>query len=176
MPQIVNEFKKQYPNVKISIAIDNQLKDYIKNGKADVVFDDHATTDNFQHCFYKDEFIAVVPSAVSFKEKSVDIKKLYDYAYISVGDAKTDGYFDKSKFKDVLEFSSVDDQAVLEMIKQGIGVSILPALILIKKFKGVNKLKLTPPIYRNLYFSYKKGKKSYAVTKFIEFLKSYYNV
>ena len=80
-----------------------------------------------------DPFVAVAPSDMFSEKRQVSKEELYGQTYISINEKILDGYFDKSKFTNILEFESVDNVSVLYMIKQGLGFSVLPKLMLNKK-------------------------------------------
>ena len=77
-------------------------------------------------------------------------------------------------FKKTIKFSSTDDLGVLALVKQGIGVAILPSLSVQENFAGIHTALIEPECFRLLGFSYKKENKKYCLSKFVEFLKEYY--
>ena len=100
---------------------------------------------------------------------------MYAHTLISVEKSKEEAYFDKSKFSEQLNYESVDDFSVLSMVKEGLGVAILPSLVAKRRMQGVQVLKLEPKISRVLGFAYKKSKeKSFSTEKFLEFLGEQY--
>ena len=61
------------------------------------------------------------------------------------------------------------------MVKEGIGVSVLPSLTAKKHAKGVHTARLEPELYRPLGVSYRKSShSSFGVAKFIEYIKKRY--
>jgi DNA-binding transcriptional LysR family regulator len=139
---------------------------------ADVVFTDEYTYgDNLWIPIKEDPFVAVVPSHVLKGKRSVTREELYPYTYISINEKILDSYFDKSRFSNVLNFTSIDNVSVLYMVKEGLGFSVLPSLVTTQRIGGVHMLRLTPPISRTIGFACKKeGKPSYATKIFIEYL------
>lgn len=175
LPDILKEFKKIHPEVSVSISVEDGFSDWIKNDLADIVFTDSGKIENEEWIpFMNDPYVAVLPSKVMKEEKVVTREKLYDYTYISVNDSKTREYIVESKFKKIIKFSSTDDLGVLALVKEGIGVAVLPSLSMQKKFDGVHTLKLEPEIYRTLGFSFSKERMKSGLKKFVNFLKEYY--
>ena len=177
LPEIIKEFKSRYPNVSISISVEDGFSDWIKNDMVDIVFTDSGKKDGEEWIpFMKDRYVAVLPKGVLEDKKIVTREDLYKYTYISVNDSKTKEFIDEDKFKKIVKFSSTDDLGVLALVKEGIGVAILPSLILSSGFDGVHTALIEPEYFRLLGFSYRKDKMKYGLKKFIEFLQEYYSV
>ena len=175
LPEIIKEFKMQYPNVSISIAVEDKFSDWIKNDLADIVFTDSGAKDGEEWIpFMKDRYIAVLPDGVLDGHKTVNRDDLYEFTYISVNDSKNKECVDESRFKKIVKFSSTDDLGVLALVKEGIGVAILPSLVIQKGFSGVHTALIEPEYYRLLGFSYSKDKMKYGLKKFVKFLEEYY--
>lgn len=171
LPEIVKAFKLSNPSVRVSISVGNHLKNALLNGEADVVFSDSpAEGEAVWKELKKDPFVAVVPNALFAKRKSIRKEELYEYPYISTAEGLLKGYFDESKFKEVLRFQSVDDNSVLSMVKEELGVAVLPRLAVKSRGKGVKLLKLEPEIHRAIGYSYLKEKQTDALCAFVKFL------
>lgn len=174
LPEILKSFKKAHPNVKISIHVGDKLRDWLEKDVADIIF---ADVDAFgkNECvpIMNDRFLAVVPSNTFVGKKSVRREDLYDYPYISTNESSLRTYFDESKFQELVHFDSVDDTSVISMVKEGIGIAVLPSLMLKKQIKGVRLLKLEPEFTRTLGFAYKKSAvPPWSTATFIRYLKN----
>lgn len=175
LPEIIKEFKSIYPDVSISIAVEDTFNDWIKNDMIDVVFTDSGKKEGEEWIpFMKDRYVAVLPNGVLDDKETVTREDLYEYTYISVNDSKTKEVIDEGKFRKIVKFSSTDDLGVLALVKEGIGVAILPSLILSSGFNGVHTALIEPEFHRLLGFSYRKDKMKYGLKKFVEFLQDYY--
>ena len=175
LPELIKKFKSKYPDVSISISVENSFSGWLKNDLADVVFTDIEPQDNEEWVpFIKDRYVAVLPEGVLSNKKTVTKDALYKHTLISVNDSKTREFIDEKKFKKILKFSSTDDLGVLALVKQGIGVAILPSLSVQESFAGTHIALIEPEYFRVLAFSYKKENKKYCLLKFIQFLKDYY--
>lgn len=172
LPEIISKFRLAYPEIKISVSVEDNLQDWLEYGLVDVIFAD-------QLCFGENEwipikedpFVAVFPERMLNGKKVVSKEELYDHTYISINEKLLEPYFDKTKFPNVVNFESVDNVSVLYMIKQGLGFSVLPSLMTNKKIKGVKTIKLDPPVSRTIGFAYKKdGKLSHGAKLFINYL------
>lgn len=174
LPEIIGEFRRTHPEIKISVAVEDNLHNWLENDLADIVFTDELSFgDNVWLPIMNDPFVAVAPSDMFSEKRQVSKEELYGQTYISINEKILDGYFDKSKFTNILEFESVDNVSVLYMIKQGLGFSVLPKLMLNKKITGIKTVKLEEPLSRTIGVAYKKdAKQTFASKTFIDYLVS----
>lgn len=175
LPEIIREFSNLHPNVHISVAVEDNLQEWLENDMVDIIFTDELSfgSNNVWLPIKKDPFVAVLPSNIVKSNKKISKQELYQYTYISTNDKILDSYFDKNKFKSVLNFNSIDNVSVLYMIEQNLGFSLLPRLMVDKKINGIKILNLEEPISRTIGFSYKKSKPTYATKTFINYLMNY---
>ncbi len=173
LPEIITDFKKKNPDIRVSIVVEDNLKKLLEQGDVDVVFGDDTVlggTDSV--IIMNDPFVAVTPENLFQRRKSVRIEELYSYPYISTNEDLLLAHFDESKFSDVIKIESADLGAVLSMVARGMGIAVLPSLAADEKKRGFKTLKLSPDISRKIGFAHNKG--SYAVEKFVEYLKEKY--
>lgn len=172
LPEIIGQFRKAYPHIKISVLVEDNLQDWLERDLADIVFTDELTYgDNIWIPIREDPFVAVLPSKLPSKKRTVNREELYPYTYISVNEKALDSYFDQTKFANILNFESVDNVSVLYMVREGVGFSVLPSLMINQKIKDVRVVKLDPPISRTIGFAVKKhAKRTYATKTFVDYL------
>ncbi|MBR2965390.1 MAG: LysR family transcriptional regulator [Clostridia bacterium] len=172
LPEIISQFRAVYPNIKISVSVEDSLEDWLSNDLADIIFADELSFgDNTWIPFLEDPFVAVVPVDMFKGKKRVSKEDLYEHAFVSINEKVLDNYFDKSRFASVLDFESVDNVSVLHMIQHGLGVSVLPKLMMTKRISGIKTLELEEPICRTIGFAYKKdAKQTYASKTFIDYM------
>lgn len=172
LPEIISQFRSIHPDIKISLAVEDNLQNWLEKGLADIIFTDELNFgDGVWLPIQEDPFVAVFPSNMVKGKRTVSKEELYQYTYISVNETVLDSYFDKSKFANVLEFESVESVTVLYMIQQGMGFSVLPRLMTNKRINGVKILQLEEPICRTIGFAYRKNAKpNFATQTFIDFL------
>ncbi len=174
LPQILGEFKKKYPEITISITVGDSLKKFLESDKVDIFLGD-GNPDYEWIPLIKDDFVAVVPEAMFVEKDNVSFEELYKYPFIISENLTVLHSFDLSGFKEIITMSSEDDAPAVSMVRQSMGVTILPSLVLNGEQKGVRVLKLKPEISRELGISFKKkGSLSQSALKFINFLKSMY--
>ena len=87
-------------------------------------------------------------------------------------DGKIARYMSSVSMGNVINVDSHDDSSVIQMVKEGIGLSVLPAMS-VKGAEGVNSFRLEPPLRRTIGIMYEKKrfKKNMILRDFIDFLK-----
>jgi DNA-binding transcriptional LysR family regulator len=175
LPEIIRQFRSQHSDIKISVAVEDNLQDWLENDLVDIIFADELSfgCNNIWLPIKEDPFVAVVPSDLFKGKRKISKEELYQHTYISISEKILDSYFDKSRFTNVLNFESVDNVSVLYMIQQNLGFSILPQLMVDKRIQGIKVLKLEEPICRTIGFAYKNVKPTYATKTFINHLINY---
>ena len=172
LPKIIGRFRRAYPQIKISVAVEDDLQEWLDKNLVDIIFtDERSFGDNVWLPIMEDPFVAVVPSDLFKGKKKVGKEELYQHTFVSINEKILDGYFDKSRFVNVLDFESIDNVSVLYMIKQGLGFSVLPQIMINKRISGIKTMKLEEPLCRTIGFAYRKDtKKSEATKIFLDYL------
>ncbi len=179
LPQIIKEFKNLYPRVKFSISVLDSLREPIESNDADVYFGDvSAFGDKLEWIpIFDDEFVAIVPSDEFKGRRQVERQELYEFPYIKTNESILGKYFDEKKFKEVLDYISVEDFSVFNLVSQKVGITITNSLVAKRLVKGTKVLKIVPTIKRAVGVGYnneqKKGKQ---LNAFINFLKKNYKI
>ena len=85
--------------------------------------------------------------------------------------AEINAIFEKHNILPNINFTTWDDYAIMSMVESGLGISILPELILKRNPYRIVKKELEVPAYRNIGIAYR-SKKSLplAVKKFLEYI------
>lgn len=172
LPEIIRDYKKINDKVKFSIQIIDRLKDAIDKGMADVYFGDAHTYDGDIECFpiLKDEYVAVVPSSEFKGRRSISREELYPYPYIKTNETILNEVFRDENFKEIINYTSVEDFSLLTMVSKNIGVSVTNSLVARERVKGVKVLGLVPKLYRTIGVMYNKNI-SQEAKRFISYLK-----
>ena len=171
LPDILKRFKESNPDVHVSLIVSVSLRGWLAKNKADIVFGDNGTLRGDEWFpLMDDPFVAVVPENLYRDKETVSLEELYENSYISTKDVMYKGHIDETKFKEIIPFASADDAAVISLIREGMGISILPLLSCKAEEKGIRTIPLTPSIKRTLGFAYKNNCPP-AVEKFINFIK-----
>lgn len=180
LPEILNGFKEAHPNIGITITVGNKLDHWLSDDIADVLLG----TKEEENCWkplFQDHFVAVLPKTFFPGMKSIHYEALYPYTFITT-DNVTDYLhvaqnFALEKFKDIIVLNSEDDLSAVSMVREGIGVTILPFLVLKNNKKGVRLLKFEPELYRTIGVSTRKDcDTDSAAAKFARYIKEYFEM
>lgn len=175
LPEIIKAFREQYPAVKVSIKIENNLKKWLDDDIADVIFADTNIPNASWLKIADDPYMVYAPTDILQNKKVATANDLYNLPYILYNESNLNNYIDLSRFKEIVRYDSVDETSVISMVENGIGVAVLPSLMLKRKNKRAHTVKLTPEISRTLGVCYQNQDiKNPAKTKFIKFIKSLY--
>ncbi len=176
---VLKAFQQDYPQIKIDLKEGSieEIHDWILDHTVDLGLTSLQENDEFDYIpLHKDPMVAVVPQWYDLKNKNyIDIAEFENQPFIMASmDKQNDSDVDKVLKKAGIEvnvtFSSKDDIAIMSMVENGLGVSILPELITLRHFQNVHVLPLNPPFYRTLgigLFSLENA--SPAAAKFIEY-------
>ena len=138
LPSMVKNFSKKYPNIhfKISMGSSSQLHDKLDQNEVDCIFvSNYLLPDNLE--FYPmdtDELMLLTarnhPLADKLKVNLADIKD-ENYIYSEDGfDFEAGGIFEQNDIHPTVLYQLDDDVAVQKMVSDGMGISVLPKLLL----------------------------------------------
>ena len=138
LPSMVKKFSKKYPNIhfKISMGSSSQLHDKLDQNEVDCIFvSNYLLPDNLE--FYPmdtDELMLLTsrnhPLADKLKVNLADIKD-ENYIYSEDGfDYEAGGIFEQNDIHPTVLYQLDDDVAVQKMVSDGMGISVLPKLLL----------------------------------------------
>lgn len=155
LPKVLDYFQSNYPDVIFDIRECSQsdMVEGIKNGSMDLALMSSQGTEEIEFIPISEEpMYAVFSDKYDLKNfESVSISSLNDYPLIiEAFDLDTYAVFKKADMVPAAKYFSKDCVAILSMVKHGIGVSVLPALIL-EQFPGDYEYRLLdPPVNRIL--------------------------
>ncbi len=172
LPRMISEYRKDHPEVSFELLLGDytELDEWISDGRVDFAFTRMPVKEGFDAEFIeRDELKAVVPEDDPLSQcASVSAERLCGRPFIMLergGQAEARRFFDDSGVTPDVHYSTWDDYAVMSMVESGLGISILPSLILRRIPYRVSAVPLDPPAYRDICVATRKGRTMSLVAK-----------
>ena len=178
LPKIIKRFQKDYPNIDYELLLGDysEIERWISDGTVDFGFVRSPAKAGFETEFLaEDPLVAVLPENHPLaKEEKFPASAFKDEPFILLErgeDSDVADILEKQGIKADIRFTTWDDYAIMSMVENGLGISILPQLILRRApYKIVTK-PLDVPAYRKIGIALKDKKTaSVAVKRFLEYL------
>ncbi len=155
LAKIIKGFNKKFQDIHINVLVVENIRKVYEDGEADILFGEKINVDNI--CWEKlftDPYIVIIPKQYNFSGDCIKREELYKQTFIKVKDGKISEYIDESRFYDVINVVSQDDSSAIHMVKEELGVAILP-LLSVYDNKSVKCIELDPELHRILGLSYR---------------------
>jgi DNA-binding transcriptional LysR family regulator len=182
LPGLIKDFKGQYPAVHFELHQGDytEISNWIKEGSVDFGFVNPNAVSNLTAIpLQKDEMFAVLPdNHILAQQKEVSLKELMKEPYILLDEGEISEpltIFEQNNFKPNIQYRVHDDYAIMSMIEQGLGISILPKLVLNRCPYHIVTKRISPSFSRTISLAYKdKRVLPIASRFFIDFIVSQY--
>lgn len=155
LPRVLEFFQENYPDIVFQITECGQA-DMIKglqNGSLDIALMSDPDTDTIDFIpVYEDPLLAVFSDKYDLsKYDYIPAEQLKKYPFVLESfDMDTDRFFLNAGFEPDVRYYSRDCIAILSMVKQGLGVAVLPELI-VEIYPGNYEARMTDPeFYRTI--------------------------
>ena len=179
LPNIIRAFQKDYPGIDYELLLGDytEIEEWISEGRVDCGFLRLPTHPEFATILLEqDKLLAVLPEnhRLACGEK-VPLAALCDEPFLLLekgGKAEVSEIFERNNLSPRIHFTTWDDYAIMSMVESGLGISILPELILKRiPYKIVAK-ELDVPAFRTIAVALRaQNTASFAAKKFLEYLK-----
>lgn len=157
LPEILKAFNEQYPNIEVKLIEGDyiEIEHWVSTGAIDFGFVSLPTAQSLESIpLTKDRMQCLLPSEHPFaNEKSISPILLKDEDFIvskKGSDNDVNRVFMKTGLKPKIKFELGDDQAIISMVANGLGVSILPELILYKVPENIRIIPVEGEFYRTI--------------------------
>ena len=163
LPHVIKEFQKDYPNIDYELLLGDytEIEEWIHIGRVDCGFL---------------RLMAIIPEnhPLSHVDK-FPVSALCDEPFMLLekgAKAEISEIFERNNLIPNVKFTTWDDYAVMSMVENGLGIAILPELILQRVPYKILSKELDVPAYRDIGLALRTPKNaSLAVKKFLEYLK-----
>ena len=178
LPNIIKEFKKDYPHIDYELLLGDytEIEKWILEGRVDCGFLRLPTHPELETIFLeKDQLMAIIPEhhhLVTSEKFPVTALCNEPFMLLEKGaKAEVSEIFEKNGLTPKVHFTTWDDYAIMSMVESGLGISILPQLILKRIPYKIIAKELDVPAYRNIGLALRNRKTaSLAVKRFMEYL------
>ncbi|WP_440955731.1 LysR substrate-binding domain-containing protein [Methanosarcina sp. Mfa9] len=178
LPNIIKEFQKDYPNIDYELLLGDytEIESWISEGRVDCGFLRLPAHPEFETIFLEqDKLLVVLPEDHPMADcECFSVKALCDYPFMLLekgAKAEISEIFEKCNIEPKVHFTTWDDYAIMSMVESGLGISILPELILQRIPYRIVIKELDIPAYRKIGLAMRDKKSaSLAVKRFLDYL------
>ncbi|TWT00153.1 LysR family transcriptional regulator [Planomicrobium sp. CPCC 101079] len=182
LPNMIRAFKKDFPKIEFEFLLGDytEIESWILTGRVDFGFVRLPVKTELETIFLeKDRLLAVIPEdhplASAEKFPLQDLQNSPFMLLEKGAKAEVAEIFEKHRIVPQINFTTWDDYAILSMVENGLGISILPELILRRIPHKIKAIELEVPAYRNIGIAMREQKSlSLACKRFLDYL-SYRN-
>lgn len=183
LPNIIKAFQKDFPGIDYELLLGDytEIEQWITEGRVDCGFLRLTEDIKFETInLHRDRLLAILPQdhpLAGLEKIPVAALRNEPFMLLEKGaKAEISEIFERNGLTPQVRFTTWDDYAVMSMVESGLGISILPELILKRIPYNIVAKELDVPAYRDIAFAVR-GEKyaSTAVKKFINYLGYRYN-
>lgn len=159
LPKIVHHFREKYPQIDLAIYEGgyDEILTWLKQGQVDLGFVPLPQNGVESVSFTADHLVIVLPPHHPLKaETSLCLEQIATEPFIMPKegcDQLVKEVFRKQQLTPNTQFEIGNTETILSMVAEGLGVTIIPQLMLPKLITDVAIAQLTPIVYRNIGLS-----------------------
>ncbi len=178
LPNIIKEFQKDYPDIDYELLLGDysEIEEWILEGRVDCGFLRLPTHAELETVFLEqDRLMVVLPEGHRLADcERFPVNALVEDPFMLLekgARAEVSEIFERCGLTPKVHFTTWDDYAIMAMVESGLGISILPELILKRIPYRIVVKELEIPAYRSIAVALKEKKSaSLAVKRFLEYL------
>lgn len=178
LPNIIKAFQKDYPGIDYELLLGDytEIEEWIREGRVDCGFTRTPTCPDFDTEFLEqDRLLAIFPENHPLtKLDRVPLAALCEEPFMLLekgAKAEISEVFERNGLTPRVHFTTWDDYAVMAMVESGLGISMLPELILKRMQYKIVAKELDVSAKRNIVVALRDQKTaSLAVKRFLEYL------
>ena len=157
LPGVIKEFQRDYPNVDIKLLNGDyhDVEKWLTEGSVDLGFVNLPTKLNCECiALMEDRLLAILPPDHKFasypKFPLVECETEAFITLLETSNHDANKALSAAGIKPNIKFSTKDDYAIIAMVEQGLGISIMPELRLRGRHDNVAVKELVPPSKRTI--------------------------
>ena len=175
LPGMIQAFQSAHPQVELKMFSGDyaDVEQWLGDGTVDLAFVSLPAPENTRAIpLVEDELLAILPKGHPLaNQPRIDAAKLGREPFISLpkrSDHDIHRALDKAGITPNIRFTTKDDYAVIAMVEQGLGISIVPELLVRGRGQRVELRPLEPRSTRTIALALPQGNASPAVEAFAE--------
>lgn len=178
MPAIMTAFREVYPEIMVNIFQGTyaDVESWLKNGTIDVGFLSESCAKDFYYTpIYKDRLLCLTPKNFTVANPDyISVDELENQAFVfqrEACDTDVQAFLDKYHISIKTNHHVIDDQSTVALIEAGMGIGIMPEILVKKMSSNINSYALNPEEYRTICLATTHPHiLSPAVNRFIQFV------
>ncbi len=175
LPNIIKRFQADYPNIEYELLLGDysEIEEWIAEGRVDCGFLRLPTLPEFETIDLKrDSLLAVIPEEHPLAGQEIFPIKAFDGQLFMMlekgGNYEITELFERHDIHPDIRFTTWDDYAVMSMVENGLGIAILPELILKRIPYHIVTKPIDVPAYREIGLAYRSRRSlSLAAERFV---------
>lgn len=178
LPNMIKRFQKDYPEIHFELLLGDytEIEDWIAEGRVDFGFLRLPAAACIETAFVEnDRLLAVIPRDHPFAHADtfpiIELTKSPFMLLEKGANSDMIEIFERHKISVQVRFTTWDDYAIMSMVENGLGISILPELILQRIPWRIMAKELEVPAFRKIGIAMRSAKTlPLAVKRFLEYL------
>ncbi len=176
LPNIIRMYRRDHPNVEYEMLLGDytEIESWVREGRVDVGFTRLVPDMGLEaETLARDRLLAVVPAGE--RRETIPLRELAEGPFMLLekgAKAEVSELFESNGLVPAVAFTTWDDYAVMSMVESGLGVSILPELILRRAPYRISAVPLDVPAYRDICVVMRdRARLPLAAKRFLDYLK-----
>ncbi len=177
LPGIIKEFTEAYPSAEFSMFNGDyfDVEQWLLDGEIDVGFISLPAPSGCDTVtLSEDRLLVIMPKSHRLSVlDAIPVESVAEEPFITLpqtSDHDIHRALDKAGIKPNVKYTTKDDYALIAMVAQGLGISVVPELLLMGRHYDIDIKPLEPPASRTIALSVKnRAQLSASAAKFIDF-------
>lgn len=180
LPGMIQQFQLQHPKAELQMLSGDysDIDQWLRDGSVDIGFITLPAPENVQVIpLAEDPLVAILPRGHRLAAMhAVPIHEMGSEPFISLRQSSNHDIYralDKAGVRPNIRYSTKDDYALIAMVQQGLGISIVPELLIGNRRDGIEVRPLRPSVHRTIALAIPKRDPLPAVKAFAEIAQSW---
>ena len=178
LPYVLKEYQKKCTGTSIEITVGNiEMQDWLDKDNVDLVLGEESMKGGYKWLpLREDSYYGVVPCDHPLaNRRRISVEEMAEYPFIMSQILELKQQLKpliKSPIREEIQINAADDAALLSLVEEGLGVSILPEMSLKGHSPLVTVLELDPPLKRTIGIIMPRSPRKH-VNEFVNFVRDF---